>query len=432
MKSIKKSFTLVELLVVVTILAILAGGAIAVFDGVGRRAAKGQAINDMSQLTRIIKNFQATQRTLPSNFDSLLKVDKLVVATINGDYAPDPSVLRSSVFGGATLSNSRNIHEIPKAELKLLDFVSWLHPELTGTATSPPKLLRVLHPFTTLNSLVNAGITELRFVDTLGDHETATIGTITAMFITGIAGTTGLKIGRSLDVINPSQVFEQPIAESDPTIAIDYLNLGRGFTFPIAQDLVNNNVSIISDLSGAGAINGGAMVLATWNPGPLGSANSLVGAAANDLLVAFGIGNNSTLINSDIVSRDVNESTTSVGLGEAPSYGAPERATYSRYIALFKVGSFVTGSGEATIDLLADGVTGAAANVADSGIPDVDGIFSGGGLGSTKTAPLTIYDPTTSGGGTAGVLALERAVFIAIVDCFGNSGQSLTNQFNKK
>ena len=434
MKNINKSFTLVELLVVVTILAILAGGAIAVFDGVGRRAAKGQAINDMSQLTRIIKNYQATQRTLPSNFDSLLKVVGPTFAVDDANYSPDGTINRNSLFGAVDGSGnsidpangSANIYEIPSGILPGLDFVNWLSNELTGSASNRPKILRVIHSYETLNALTNAGIRELRFIDDAGDHSTANGASIIVSSVSGLAGQT---IGRTADVLNPSQIFEQPLDNTDPTLAINFINLGRGFTFPIIQDSTNNTVSILSNQQG-NAVNpasfaSAGMVLATWNPGPLGAQNVLVGANATDILVAFGVGNNSTLINSQVVSTDVNSSDTSVGLGEAPAYGAPIRATYSRYIALFKVGELVDVNSQPSLDLLSAGSGGNGGANPQSGLGDLDGDYNENALGGA-TGPLVAHVPGT----IAGVLALDTATFVAIVDCFGNSIQGLNNQFN--
>ena len=437
MKNINKSFTLVELLVVVTILAILAGGAIAVFDGVGRRAAKGQAINDMSQLTRIIKNYQATQRTLPSNFDSLLKVVGPTLA-VDADYSPDGTTNRNSLFGAVDgngdsidpTNGSANIYEILPGQLRVgLNFVNWLSEELIGSTSNRPKILRVRHSYETLNALTNAGIRELRFIDIAGDHSNANGSSITVSSVSGLAGQT---IGRADDVLNPSQIFEQPLDNTNPTVAVNLINLGRGFTFPIIQDSTNDTVSILSNQQG-NAVNpatfaSDGMVLATWNPGPLGAENVLVGANATDILVAFGIGNNSTLINSRVVSTDVNSSDTSVGLGEAPAYGAPIRATYSRYIALFKVGELVDINSQPSLALLSTGNGGATfgGNDPQSGLGDLGPHYAETALGGSASGPLVAHVPGT----TAGVLALDTATFVAIVDCFGNSIQGLNNQFN--
>ena len=256
MKNISKSFTLVELLVVVSILAILAGGAIAVFDGVGRRAAKGQAINDMAQLTRIIKNFQALQRELPSNFDSLLKSDPVLAP--NEVYSPDDTTLRNTLYGGDDPTGSANFYDIAPGDLNSLDFVSWLHPELTGSSTIIPKILRVRHSYESLNALVNAGIRQLRFVDKDGDHNLSTGQELPIQTVGG--GVSAKEIGRSLDVKNPSQVFEQPIDATDPTAEFTLVNLGRGFSFNIVQDAINDDLSILSNKDGDGANAGGEMV----------------------------------------------------------------------------------------------------------------------------------------------------------------------------
>ena len=70
----KNYFTLIELLIVVVILAILAGGAIATYSGYDKQAAKGQARNEIARLEAAIRNYQISKGVYPTNFDSLLSV----------------------------------------------------------------------------------------------------------------------------------------------------------------------------------------------------------------------------------------------------------------------------------------------------------------------------------------------------------------------
>lgn len=71
-RSQSRGFTLMELLVVVAILAIVAGLVTVAYDGLVGQAAKGASSNAISSLNNSIAVYQVTERHLPSNLDTLL------------------------------------------------------------------------------------------------------------------------------------------------------------------------------------------------------------------------------------------------------------------------------------------------------------------------------------------------------------------------
>lgn len=68
----QKGFTLLELLVVVTILAILAASALVAYDGLSDSAIDAADANNISTLDQAIRTYKVAERQLPNQFDSLL------------------------------------------------------------------------------------------------------------------------------------------------------------------------------------------------------------------------------------------------------------------------------------------------------------------------------------------------------------------------
>ena len=71
----KQKFTLLELLIVVAILAIIAGGVVSSFQNVEENAAQAQAARDIAAVDDGIQKLSAFDSQLPNNVDSLLAYD---------------------------------------------------------------------------------------------------------------------------------------------------------------------------------------------------------------------------------------------------------------------------------------------------------------------------------------------------------------------
>ncbi len=65
-------FTLLELLVVITLLAILSVGALVAYEGVGDNAQATAAANNTASADRAIRNFRAVTQNYPTQWDSLV------------------------------------------------------------------------------------------------------------------------------------------------------------------------------------------------------------------------------------------------------------------------------------------------------------------------------------------------------------------------
>ena len=68
----EKGFTLLELLVVITLIAILATGALVAYENVGESAEAAQAGNTIATLDRAIRTYRAVENVYPNQWDNLL------------------------------------------------------------------------------------------------------------------------------------------------------------------------------------------------------------------------------------------------------------------------------------------------------------------------------------------------------------------------
>lgn len=71
-KAKQKGFTLLELLVVITLLAILSVGALVAYEGIGDNAQATAAANNTTSADRAIRNFRAVTQNYPDQWDSLV------------------------------------------------------------------------------------------------------------------------------------------------------------------------------------------------------------------------------------------------------------------------------------------------------------------------------------------------------------------------
>lgn len=77
----QKGFTLLELLVVVTILAVLAAGALVAYDGIGESSKSAADSNNIATIDGAIRTYKVVESALPNQFDSLLADDGTALAT---------------------------------------------------------------------------------------------------------------------------------------------------------------------------------------------------------------------------------------------------------------------------------------------------------------------------------------------------------------
>lgn len=85
----QKGFTLLELLVVITLLAILATGALVAYDGAGDKAQSSKAANTIAVLDQGVRAYRAVSQAYPNQWDNL--ADPVADDTPAGgsDYIPE-------------------------------------------------------------------------------------------------------------------------------------------------------------------------------------------------------------------------------------------------------------------------------------------------------------------------------------------------------
>lgn len=93
MRRSSRSFTLIELVVVIAVLAILAGGIIAKLDVFQLRSNKAVAASDMAGISRLMQVYVISNNRYPNGFDSLLDRTANDLWGITGTLAlTDPSL----------------------------------------------------------------------------------------------------------------------------------------------------------------------------------------------------------------------------------------------------------------------------------------------------------------------------------------------------
>lgn len=83
----QKGFTLLELLVVITLLAILATGALVAYDGAGDKAQSSKAANTTAVLDQGVRAYRAVTQAYPNQWDNLSNPDSAGPA-VDGDFIP--------------------------------------------------------------------------------------------------------------------------------------------------------------------------------------------------------------------------------------------------------------------------------------------------------------------------------------------------------
>lgn len=81
----QKGFTLLELLVVITLLAILSVGALIAYEGIGDTAQATAASNNTARADQAIRNFKAVTQEYPDQWDNLVTTGGVLPAFANAD-----------------------------------------------------------------------------------------------------------------------------------------------------------------------------------------------------------------------------------------------------------------------------------------------------------------------------------------------------------
>lgn len=277
-------FTLLELLVVVTILAVVGAGLLAAYDRLDLRAAKGVSAHTISATDAVIRSHISYNRELPNDLDALVAVTPPSGAGVDANGDPIEVTVND-----ATGAQKVAILPVPN----IAGGKTLVHTLTAGQATA----------------LRNAGLTHLRYVDIAGNDPNDPLpgsgGTVT-LSVTNAAGGTAV-VGPLLSIDIPGRVHESPRPGNNR-------NRGRGFR---------------------AAFDAGAPVL-VWNPNVSGGSGSTGGydnrkikAGPEDVIVVVGLGNDSSVVGP----------LGEVQMVAAPNFGGNQRSyEYARYLLLLNVG----------------------------------------------------------------------------------------------
>lgn len=277
-------FTLLELLVVVAILAAIAGTATVMLQDTDRKASAGAHVAMMSQLTTAINEYRTFHNAFPDRWDSLLQNGTAVQTG-----AAALGILSSDLLGSITL----------------------VATGLTATEQT---------------SLVDAGITSLRLVDT-----------------TSPCGAT--------------QVLQQA-AINDKSNDITAQNIYR--TYDAANPHGCGFAADMPILAGAPIMQWNAAENHRVNAYVSGDTYEGTALTVDDKLVAFGAGPDSNLF----------DPTKLGALSNAPIYRHVEPDEYNRFVVLFKVSGVGVNSGKALFQAIVDG----AGDTKDEELGELDNV----------------------------------------------------------
>ncbi|OQW69915.1 MAG: hypothetical protein BVN34_03240 [Proteobacteria bacterium ST_bin12] len=101
----QKGFTLLELLVVITLLATLSVGALVAYEGIGENATSVAAANNIKVADSSIRTFRAIENVYPNQWDNLANVDGLSVGGAQ-DVLADATL---GFFGQWTATTANNV-----------------------------------------------------------------------------------------------------------------------------------------------------------------------------------------------------------------------------------------------------------------------------------------------------------------------------------
>ena len=293
-------FTLLELLVVVTILAIIGGGMVTAFSGQDVKAARGVATASIAGVEDAIRIYVAQEQEMPNNLESLTCLDLDL-----GAAHPTTVSQLTDVFAGASSTASDVAWTHTTEEQIPLGGLSNLVQEGGGMGfkMAAKFTLRLIDS----SGLIGAGVTNLRYAEIQScDTDSATQNATSC-------GTNCNYPADSLALMNiPNHAFETPRPGSGR-------NRGRGFSKALNQ---------------GGDTTAGLLV---WNRGDDGYNNVKVGAAATDVLVGLGIGNASDLVGND-----------NSPFAKAPYYGQLAKDKFAHFVALVDIGTDPTFDGDFT------------------------------------------------------------------------------------
>ncbi|MDP7593929.1 MAG: type II secretion system protein [Litorilituus sp.] len=270
-------FTLLELLVVVAILAAIAGTASIALQDTDAKASAAAHVAMMDELNKGIRTFRVLNKnTLPNRYDSLL------TAAVTGGTSP---IAKAAAY--------------PSNELVAIEDVGTL--ALTADA---------------VDVLKGIGITELQYLDIAASTDFTDSGT-PAVAECLDANITATIASRANTVVS-NNIFMTPTGN------------GCGGTVTLAAtDLVSVWTGGYERIYGGDGAAFDALGAVTGADGDAGEALTTA-YAGQPVLMTVGLGPSSNLFNANTVG----------GMTTVPSYRHVNELQYGRFIALFEIGTF--------------------------------------------------------------------------------------------
>jgi prepilin-type N-terminal cleavage/methylation domain-containing protein len=307
LKQNQQGFTLLELLVVVAVMAVIAGAAMMSMSGQEEHAGQGVAMHTMQTLENASREFGIINKKTPDNFESMLCTG--VATTVALQTTNGMTVSKGVDEAGTAVAVSTNTHNADHQDNLVINTVAGDGDGSGITATNAQifggfsdagligggltkafssKILAVDLPIAGVEVLTNSGITHLQFADANGCDD--------------LDSTESISTAAAKDLA----LDEYPLVNS----AFDAPGNGGGFGISVTLDPAAS-----------------APIMLYEEP-------QAIGASDNDIIVVLGIGNSSELV------------TDGKFIAKAPRDGNVSGDKYGHFSVALKVGEY----GENTAD----------------------------------------------------------------------------------
>jgi prepilin-type N-terminal cleavage/methylation domain-containing protein len=205
----QKGFTLLELLVVITLLAILSVGALVAYEGIGDNAQATAAANNTASADRAIRNYRAVSQNYPDQWDSLVVSTGgsiAFVAESTYDRVMDITLPASNTLMGTALNTALSSVGITEIQQRNVG---------TKTLNVEPNLQHNEGALALVGATADGGdadwgdLTHISAIPTFGDGAACVITGVTVPGTTVSGETIGASAAAYLNSVNDSLEDDQ-------------------------------------------------------------------------------------------------------------------------------------------------------------------------------------------------------------------------------